>query len=246
MRLLKSRGSTGKKMNVSGVEIEVIKKDIKNMHLNVLPPSGRVRISAPYGTSDDAINLFAVKKISWIKKQVEKYKNQARQTEREYVTGESHYLWGRRYKLEVRHSSKANKLELKGNKIILTVREKSSRQQRENVINEWYRSELKAKLPELISKWEENIGVKANAVGVKNMLTRWGTCNAKDKKILINLQLAKKPVECLEYIVVHELLHLIEKTHTASFVKHMDTYIPSWRVVKAELNSFIMDRYLEG
>ncbi len=232
-------------MIVSGIEIEIVKKDIKNMHLNVLPPAGRVRISAPYGTSDDAINLFAVKKISWIKKQVVKYQNQARQTEREYVTGESHYLWGRRYRLEIRHSNKANNIELKGNKLILTVREKSNMQQRENVINEWYRAELKTKLPALVEKWEEIIGVKANAVGVKNMLTRWGTCNAEAKKILINLQLAKKPLECLEYIIVHELLHLLEKTHTASFVEYMDTYLPNWRVTKSELNSFIMDRYLE-
>ncbi len=232
-------------MNVSGIEIEVIKKDIKNMHLNVMPPSGRVRISAPYGTSDDAINLFAVKKISWIKKQVEKYKNQERQTEREYVTGESHYLWGRRYKLEVRYSNKGNNIEIKGNKMILTVREKSTRQQRENFVNEWYRSELKAKLPPLIKKWEEVIGVKANTVGVKNMRTRWGTCNDKDKRIWINLQLVKKPVYCLEYIVVHELVHLLEKNHTPAFIEYMDTFIPSWRVIKDELNSFIMDRYLE-
>jgi len=231
-------------MIVSGIEIEIVKKDIKNMHLNVLPPAGRVRISAPYGTSDDAINLFAVKKISWIKKQVVKYQNQARQTEREYVTGESHYLWGRRYRLEIRHSNKANNIELKGNKLIFVVREKSNRQQRENVINEWYRAELKTKLPEIVTKWEEIIGVKANAVGVKNMLTRWGTCNAEAKKILINLQLAKKPPECLEYIVAHELLHLLEKTHTANFVEYMDNYIPNWRLTKSELNSFIMDQYL--
>jgi len=232
-------------MNLSGIEIEVIKKDIKNMHLNVLPPAGRVRISAPYGTSDDAINLFAVKKISWIKKNIEKYKSQARQTEREYITGESHYLWGRRYKLEVRYSNKANNLEIKGNKMILTVREKSTTTQRENYVNEWYREELKKKLPALISKWEEIIGVKVNDVGVKNMRTRWGTCNPETKRILVNLQLAKKPINCLEYIVIHELVHLREKTHTNRFVEHMDSYMPDWRVVKDELNSFIMDRYME-
>jgi predicted metal-dependent hydrolase len=232
-------------MNVSGIEIEVVKKDIKNMHLNVMPPSGKVRISAPYGTSDDAINLFAVKKISWIKKQVEKFKNQERQTEREYVTGESHYLWGRRYKLEVRYSNKGNNIEIKGNNMILTVREKSTRQQRENYVNEWYRAELKDKLPHLVKKWENIIGVKAYAVGVKNMLTRWGTCNSETKRILVNLQLAKKPVKCLEYILIHELVHLREKTHTNRFVEHMDSYMPDWRVVKDELNSFIMDRYLE-
>ncbi len=232
-------------MNVSGIEIEVVKKDIKNMHLNVLPPAGRVRISAPYGTSDDAINLFAVKKISWIKKRVEKFKSQQRQTEREYITGESHYLWGRRYKLEVRYSNKGNSIEVKGNKMILTVREKSTRQQRENYVNEWYRAELKDKFPPLVKKWEENIGVKANAVTVKNMLTRWGTCNPKSKRVLVNLQLAKKPIKCLEYIVIHELVHLREKNHTNRFIEYMDTYMPAWRVVKDELNSFIMDRYME-
>lgn len=232
-------------MNVSGIEIEVIKKDIKNMHLNVLPPEGRVRISAPYGTSDDAINLFAVKQISWIKKQVEKYKSQERQTEREYVTGESHYLWGRRYKLEVNHSNRSNNVELKANKLLLTVRKNSTQKQRENVMNEWYRAELKAKLPAIIKEWEDKIGVKVNDVRVKNMRTRWGTCNAKDKRIWLNLQLAKKPVYCLEYIVVHELVHLLEKNHTPAFVKYLDTFIPSWRVIKDELNSFIMDRYLE-
>ncbi len=232
-------------MNVSGVEIEVVKKDIKNMHLNVMPPSGRVRISAPYGTSDEAINLFAVKKISWIKKQVEKFNAQERQTEREYITGESHYLWGRRYKLEVRYSNKGNNIELKGNKMILTVREKSTQKQRENYFNEWYRKELKNKLPPLVKKWEEIIGVKANTVGVKNMRTRWGTCNPETKRILVNLQLAKKPVKCLEYIVIHELVHLKEKNHTKAFIEQMDRYIPDWRVVKDELNSFIMDRYLE-
>jgi predicted metal-dependent hydrolase len=232
-------------MNLSGIEIEVIKKDIKNMHLNVLPPAGRVRISAPYGTSDDAINLFAVKKISWIKKNVEKYKSQARQTEREYVTGESHYLWGRRYKLEVKYSNKANNLEVKGNKMILTIREKSTTKQRENYVNEWYREELKNKLPALVSKWEEIIGVKVNEVGVKNMRTRWGTCNPETKRILVNLQLAKKPINCLEYIVVHELVHLREKNHSTTFIEYLNNYIPDWRVVKDELNSFIMDRYLE-
>ena len=232
-------------MNVSGIEIEVVKKDIKNMHLNVMPPSGRVRISAPHGTSDDAINLFAVKKISWIKKQVGKFNSQERQTEREYITGESHYLWGRRYKLEVKYSNKRNNIEVKGNKIILTVREKSTQQQRENYVNEWYRAELKSKLPSIVEKWESIIGVKANEVNIKNMRTRWGTCNTETKRVWINLQLAKKPVECLEYIVIHELVHLREKNHTKAFVEQMDKYMPDWRVVKDELNSFILDRYLE-
>jgi len=232
-------------MEISGVKIEVAKKKIKNMHLSVLPPLGRVRISAPIGTNDETIKLFAIKKIGWVKKQIQKFKNQPRQSEREYVSGESHYLWGRRYKLELKYTKKANKVETKGSKLVLTVREDSTQEQREKIMNEWYRAELKAKLPALIGKWEEIIGVKINDVGVKNMRTKWGTCNVKDKRIWVNLQLAKKPAACLEYIVVHELVHLLEKNHTSVFIEYMDKFLPGWRVTKDELNGFIMDKYLK-
>lgn len=230
---------------VSGIEIEIVKKNIKNMHLYVLPPLGTVRISAPNSASDDAIRLFAIKKISLVKKQIAKFNDQQRQTAREYISGESHYIWGRRYRLDIRHNNSANKVEVKGNKLILTVREASTPQQRENIMKEWYRMQLKAKIPEYIQKWEEIIGIKINDFGVKDMQTKWGTCNIKDKRIWINLQLAKKPVECLEYVVVHELVHLLEKNHTPAFLEHMDKCLPNWRVTKDELNSFIMDRYLE-
>ncbi len=232
-------------MLISDIEIEVIKKNIKNMHLSVLPPTGKVRISAPLSAKDQAIELFAITKIGWIKKQIEKFENQPRQSEREYVSGESHYLWGRRYRMEIKHTKTANNVEIKANKLILTVRENSTQQQREKVMNEWYRAEIKAKLPALFEKWEEIIGVKADTVKVKNMLTRWGTCNVKDKRVWINLQLAKKPIECLEYVVVHELVHLLEKNHTSVFVEYMDKFLPNWWVIKDQLNSFIMDRYLE-
>jgi predicted metal-dependent hydrolase len=233
------------KMTVSNVEIDVIKKSIKNMHLSVLPPDGKVRISAPMNAKDEAIKLFAITKIGWIKKQIDKFQSQLRQTEREYVSGESHYVWGRRYKLEVKYTKTANNIEIKANKLLLTVREASTSKQRENTMTEWYRAQLKERLPEIITKWEEVIGVKAEYFGVKNMRTRWGTCNTKDKRIWINLQLAKKPVECLEYVVVHELVHLLEKNHTQVFLNFMDKFLPDWRVTKEELNSFIMDRYME-
>lgn len=235
----------GNRITVAGIEIEVIKKKIKNLHLSVLPPEGHVRITAPLTANDEAIRLFAVTKIGWVKRQIEKFIGQPRQTEREYVSGESHYVWGRRYKLEIRHTKTANDVQIKANKLILTVRETSTQQQRENVMTEWYRAQLKSKIPELFEKWEARIGVKANEVGVKNMRTKWGTCNTKDKRVWINLQLAKKPVECLEYVVVHELVHLLEKNHTPVFVEYMDKYLPDWRVTKEELNSFIMDRYME-
>lgn len=233
-------------MIVSGVKIEVIKKKIKNMHLSILPPVGDVRISAPLHASDEAIRLFAISKIGWIKKQIEMYISQPRQTERDYVSGESHYLWGRRYRLEVKYTKTANKVEIKSNKLILTIRENSTIEQREKVVNEWYRAELKKRLPALIEKWEGTIGVHANFVGVKNMRTRWGSCKVEDKRVWINLQLAKKPANCLEYIVVHELVHLLEKNHTPMFTEYMNRFLPEWRVVKDELNGFIMDPYTES
>lgn len=226
-------------MIISGVEIEVIKKNIKNMHLSVLSPNGSVRITAPINMKDEIIKQFAVKKIGWIKRQIEKFKHQPRQSERKYVSGESHYLWGRKYLLEIRYAAKANNVEIKANRMVLTVRKNSTQQQREKVLNEWYRTEIKAKLPGLFNKWENVIGVKANAIGVKNMRTRWGTCNTRDKRIWINLQLAKKPVACLEYIVVHELVHLLERNHTPVFYGYMDKFLPDWRLTKDELNSLI-------
>lgn len=233
-----------KKMMISNLEIEVNKKPIKNMHLSVLPPHGKVRVSAPLDTKDETIQIFIAKKISWIRKQIEKFEDQPRQTEREYVSGESHYVWGRRYRLEIRHNH-VNSVGIKGNKLILTVRKASTTRQRENVLTEWYREQLKKKLPELVANWEKIIGVRAESVRVKNMQTRWGTCNVKDKRIWINLQLAKKPIKCLEYVVVHELVHFLEKKHNSTFIGYMDKFLPDWRVTKDELNSFIMDRYME-
>ncbi|NLO40476.1 MAG: M48 family metallopeptidase [Ruminiclostridium sp.] len=232
------------KLVISEIEIEVQKKKIKNMHLSVLPPDGKVRISAPVSTKDETIRLFAITKIGWIKKQIAKFENQQRQTDREYVSGESHYVWGRRYRMEILHNH-INSVEIKGNKIILTVRETSTTQQRDNVMIEWYRKQLKEKLPMFIEKWEGIIGVQAESVRVKNMLTKWGTCNTQTKHIWINLQLAKKPIECLEYVVVHELVHLLEKTHNSVFIDYMDKYLPDWRVTKDLLNNFIMDQYWE-
>lgn len=229
---------------ISDINIEVQKKNIKNMHLSVLPPDGKVRISVPVNAKDETIRLFAISKIGWIKKQIDRFQNQPRQTEREFVSGESHYVWGRRYRMEIRHNHR-NNVEIKGNKLILTVREFSTTQQREKIMTEWYRKQLKEKLLELVEKWEEIIGVKAETVRVKNMLTRWGTCNTKDKRIWINLQLAKKPIECLEYVIVHELVHLLEKSHNSVFVDYMDKFLPDWRVTKDLLNGFIMDRYVE-
>ena len=233
-------------ISVAGIDIEVKKKNIKNMHLSVLPPGGRVRISAPLRTKDETIKLFAITKIGWIKKQITKFENQPRQTEREYVSGESHYLWGRRYRMEINYyNSGRNKVEIKGNRLILIVREVSSKEQREKVMNEWYRKLVKEKAQELTDQWEKIIGVEAQPVQVRNMLTKWGSCNVGKGRIWVNLQLAKNPVECLEYVVVHELVHLLEKSHNSVFVGYMDEYLPDWRIRKNILNDFIRDRYVK-
>ena len=222
-------------MMVSGIEINIVKKKIKNMNLTVSLVDGKVRLSVPYYAKDEDIKQFVVSKIGWVKKQIEKI-DKLKWVDYEYVCGESHYLWGRSYLLEIRYSGKASGVEVKDNRLVLTVRINSTRQQREKVMNEWYRAELKAKLPETVERWAEFIGVTVNSVNVKNMRTRWGTCNIREKRIWINLQLAKKSTDCLEYIVVHELVHLLEKNHSAVFYQYLDKYFPKWRSIKKELN----------
>lgn len=231
-------------LTINDIEVEIQKKNIKNLHLSVLPPKGKVRVSAPDSMNDDAIRIFIITKIGWIKKQQEKYKNQLRQCEREYVSGESVYLWGKRYRLDVVYSNVCNNVKIKGNKLIFQVREASTTEQRENVLNDWYRKNIKEEIPQLLEKWQKTIGVTASDWGVKNMKTRWGTCNIGDKRIWLNLQLVKKPFECLEYVIVHELVHLLEKNHNKIFISYMDEFLPNWRKIKEELNSLILD-YME-
>ncbi|WP_238918381.1 SprT family zinc-dependent metalloprotease [Clostridium sp. YIM B02555] len=231
-------------LTINGIEVEIQKKNIKNLHLSVLPPKGKVRVSAPDSMNDDAIRIFIITKIGWIKKQQEKYKNQLRQCEREYVSGESIYLWGKRYRLDVVYSNICNDVKIKGNKLIFRVRQASTTEQRENVLNDWYRKNIKEEIPQLLEKWQKIIGVTVSDWGVKNMKTRWGTCNIEDKRIWLNLQLVKKPFECLEYVMVHELVHLLEKNHNKIFISYMDEFLPNWRKIKEELNSLILD-YME-
>ncbi|WP_313530742.1 M48 family metallopeptidase [Anaerotignum sp.] len=233
-------------MEITGIEIEVVKKKIKNLYLTVLPPNGIVRISAPITISDEAIELFAISRIAWVKKQIEKYQNQPRQTEREYVSGESHYFLGKRYRMEVKYTNGNNKVEIQGNKIIFTVRSDSTAAQRENILNAWYRRELRTRMQPIFQKWATSIGVEVNEVKIKDMRTKWGTCNTKDKRIWLNLQLAKKPTECIEYVVVHELVHLLENSHNARFVIIMDEVLPDWRTRRQQLNDSILQAYELG
>ena len=225
---------------ISGIPIEVCKKNIKNMHLYVKPPNGRVMVSAPLSMSDEAIERFARTKASWIRKQVAKFDNQLRQSERQYVSGETLYVWGKQYYLQTESGNK-NSLVLSGDKATLVVRKESSSEQREKYVREWYRELLKTEVERLLPKWEKTTGLTVKNWQTKYMTTRWGTCNPNSGKIWINLQLAKKTPECLEYIILHELIHLEEKSHNERFVSLMDMYMPMWREVKTKLNGQTLD-----
>lgn len=228
-------------MEIAGIPIEVVKKDIKNLHLAVLPPDGAVRVSAPMGLSDESIQMFVRTRLGWIRKQQEKFARQPRQSERQFVSGETLYVWGKQYYLQVEYSYKGNSLVLSGDKAILTVRKESTAPQREAFVNEWYRDNLKVEIERLLPIWEARTQLRCSTWQTKYMTTKWGTCNTKTGKIWINLQLAKKPVECLEYVILHELTHLKYKDHGKEFISFMDNHMPYWRDVRKLLNDSTLD-----
>jgi predicted metal-dependent hydrolase len=230
-----------RQITVSNITIDVVRKDIKNLHLAVYPPTGRVRIATPLTLDDEAIRLFAISKLGWIKKHRKDFANQERQTKREYVSGESHYVEGHRYLLNVIYCNATPKVEIRNKKYIdLYVRLNSAVEQRERVMTKWYRQRLKERLPAVIGKWQAVIGVQVNNWEVKQMKTKWGTCRREVNLIRLNLELAKKPVHCLEYIVVHELVHLLERHHNERFIALLDSFMPQWRVYQMELNQHIL------
>jgi predicted metal-dependent hydrolase len=233
--------STNSYLQLGSIEVLIVRKPVKNLHLSILPPAGRVRVTSPERMKDDAIRTLLATRLPWIKKQQRKFAGQERQTKRGYLSGESHYFFGKRHRLELLYKPEVPSVALKGkNKIILQVRPKSSIVKRQEVLTKWYREQLYPVVEELMTKWQQEIGVKANSWSIKQMKTRWGTCNHKTARVLINLELAKKPIACIEYVVVHELLHIIEKKHDERFVALMNKYFPKWRSVKEELNRFIL------
>ena len=231
---------------IAGIPVRIIKKDIKNMHLYVKPPDGHVEVSAPLSLSEESIQMFIRTKISWIKKQREKFDTQSRQTERQYVSGETLYLWGKQYFLHVDYSNKGNSLLLNGAEAYLTVRKESTAKQRENWVNEWYRGLLKEQIERLLPKWEDITGLHPSNWQTKYMTTRWGPCNTNTGKIWLNLQLAKKPIDCLEYVILHELAHLKVRNHGEAFIAIMDEYMPYWRETRKKLNDSTLDYLPEG
>jgi len=223
---------------VDDVEVELNKKNIKGIYLSVHPPYGKVKLSVPLKMNDEDIKAFIISKLPWIMRQKERFVAQGKLPEEEFTSGEFHYYFGRRLILNVIYLDKGpSRVELRDNKYIdLYVKQGDSRERKEKILNEWYRRELKDRIPPLIKKWEKEMGVKVNAWGVKRMKSRWGSCNVLDKRIWINLELAKKPLHCLEYIVVHEMAHLLERGHGKRFIAVMNRFLPDWRTIKAELN----------
>lgn len=223
-------------IELGDITVDVVFKDIKNIHLSVHPPAGRVRISAPLRMDIDTIRIFAISRLGWIKQQQKKFQEQERETPREYLELESHYVWGNRYLLKITEADEAPLVELKHNKMVLRVRPGTDDKKKQAIIDAWYREQLKKAVPPLISRWETLMGVKVERFFVQRMKTKWGSCNHKAGNIRLNTELAKKPPECLEYIIIHEMAHLLEPTHNSRFVTLMDRFMPKWEFYRDKLN----------
>lgn len=225
------------RIEVGGIEIEVVRKEIKNLHVGVYPPAGRVRVAAPLRLDDDAVRLAIVSRLAWIRRQRAGFERQDRQSQREMVARESHYVDGRRYLLEVKEHDGPPTVRLVGNTTIeLRVPRGSRREERQAVLNQWYRQRLRAQIPALLAKWEPRVGVSVAEARIKKMKTRWGSCNSAARRVWLNLELAKKPPSCVEYILVHEMAHILERRHDDRFRALMDDLMPSWRLYRDELN----------
>ena len=225
-------------IEVQGIPVEVVRKNIKNLHVGVYPPLGRVRVAAPTKVSDEVIRLAVVSRLAWIRRQQRSFAAQRRESEREMITGESHYLQGRRYRLEVIEADGFASVSLKGKSTLqLKVPPGTDREAREAMLHRWYRARLREQIPGLIEKWAPVVGVSVAEYRIKRMKTHWGTCSVEARRIWLNLELIKKPIECLEYILVHEMVHLLERHHGDEFKALMDRFMPKWRQYRDELNS---------
>jgi predicted metal-dependent hydrolase len=225
------------RITVSGLPVEIVRKAIKNLHLGVYPPNGRVRVAAPVRVHDEAVRLAVISRLAWIRRQQNRFHAQERQSAREYVSRESHYFLGRRYLLNVIEDDGPSQVSRRSNMILdLRVPKGANRHKREQILLAWYRKNLKVLILPIIKKWEAKIGMKVETWGVRRMKTKWGSCNSADRRIWLNLELAKKPIHCLEYIIVHEMVHLIERKHNDRYIALMDQFLPNWRQRRDELN----------
>lgn len=231
-----SNNVSTKQIDVGGIPVDVVFKDIKNIHLSVHPPTGRVRISAPERMKMETLRVYAISKLGWIRQQQKRHRAQERETKREYIDRESHFVWGRRYLLKVLERDHAPSVELRHSQMILTVRPGSGLEKREAIVSAWYREQLRSVIEPMIAKWERSLDVKVNRCFIQRMKTKWGSCNPRRRNIRLNTELAKKPRACLEYVVVHELMHLLEPHHNERFISLMDQFMPQWRHIRDELN----------
>lgn len=223
-------------MTVGGLAVEVVRKDIKNLHLGVYPPNGRVRIAAPVSMGDESIRLAVVEKLAWIKRQRAAFARQPRQSTREMASGESHYFLGRRYRLRVHEEDAPPRVAIRGLRVLdLFVRPGTSTERRLAILEGWYREQLKEIVPPMMDKWQRALRVRASAWAIKKMKTRWGTCTVDAGRIWLNLELGKKPLRSIEYVLVHELAHLRVRRHNEEFTKLLDVHLPDWRERRAEL-----------
>ena len=222
-------------INISDIGVYIEYKDIKNLHIGVYPPNGKVRVASPLHMNDDAIRLAVISRLSWIKKQIKSFQEQKRESKSEMVSGESHYFLGKRYLLDVIYDSNKHFIVLKHSKIELHIKKNTTTENRYKLLLEWYRIELKKIVEKLIKKWEEKLNIELNGWQIKKMKTKWGSCNIEKKYLTLNLYLARVPVECIEYIVVHEIVHLFERHHNNNFEKYMDSYLPQWREYRKKL-----------
>lgn len=223
-------------LRLGEARIEILRKDIKNVHLTVHPPAGRVRIAAPRHLTDDAIRSFAIAKLGWIRREQAKFRAQERETPRQFVDRETHYVWGRRVLLKVVEIDAPPRVELSPRRLTLYVRPKAPPRKRAALLERWYREQLRAALPTLVANWERRVGARARAVFIQRMKTKWGSANHRAATIRLNTELARKPAECLDYLIAHELAHLREPKHDDRFVALMDSLLPSWRSVRQSLN----------
>jgi predicted metal-dependent hydrolase len=223
-------------IELGDIAINVVQKNIKNVHLSVYPPNGRVRISAPLRMNLENIRIFAISKLAWIKQQQQKLRSQEREVPREYIDRESHYLWGKRYLLNIVEKNAPPKLQIQHGKLLLQIRPGTDYLHKQTVMDESYRQQIKAALPPLIAKWERLMGVQVAGFTIRKMKTKWGSCSPQSKTIRLNLELAKKPAEYLEYVLVHEMIHLLEPSHNQRFIALIDRFMPKWRFYQAELN----------
>lgn len=223
-------------LTVRGIDIDVIYKDIKNLHIGVYPPLGRVRVAAPNRLDDDQVRLAIIQRLPWIKKQRAQLLTTDRQSEREMATGESHYVWGLRRRLKMVERPGRAHFEVDGDRLVLYIPAGRSVEQRRKLLDSWYRAQLRDATPAVIEKWESKLDVRVPEWSIRRMRTKWGTCNRETRRITLNVELAKKHPECLEYIVVHEIMHYFERGHGERFTKLMDDAMHDWRSRRDRLN----------